>query len=223
MDIRQFHAHNLGFQLLPTELHCDYYPDEFNSINDLPENYVLIHPVQNWESRTWSAENWMLLTQKLNELNIPVVSIGKDSSETGFWDIDKPVFNFEIKLGMNLMNNTSVSQAWHLIQKSKCFITMDSGLLHLAGTTDAEIIQLGSSINPYFRAPYRQNSQVYKYHYVGGSCNIFCASNMKYGINEWGSIQGVPPLISCLENKPTFECHPTYEKVVDKVLEILNN
>jgi hypothetical protein len=118
------------------------------------------------------------------------------------------------------MNETNLSQAWHLIQNSIAFVTMDSGLLHLAGTTDAHIIQLGSSINPRWRAPYRHNSQEYKYHYVGGGCSIFCASDMKYGVEEWGSVQGVPPLINCLEKKPTFECHPQYDSVFNKILEI---
>lgn len=220
IDIRQFHAIKLGFQLGPKELGCEYYPDDYQPIDGLPEKYVLIHPVANWDSRTWSAENWMKLTKELNDRGISVVSIGKDSSEVGFWNIDKPVLNFEIPLGLNLMNQTNISQAWHVIEKSSCFVTMDSGLLHLAGTTDAHIIQLGSSINPYWRAPYRHDSQEYKYQYVMGGCDIFCGSKMKYGIEEWGSIQGVPPLIRCLENKPTFECHPSVDKVLKAVLEI---
>jgi hypothetical protein len=57
---------------------------------------------------------------------------------------------------------------------------------------------------------------------VGGGCNIFCASNMKYGVKEWGDIQGVPPLINCLENKKTFECHPSVDQVLNKVIEIIN-
>ena len=47
-----------------------------------------------------------------------VVSVGKDSSETGFFNVDKPVFNFEIPLGMNLMNKTSISDCYHLIKNA---------------------------------------------------------------------------------------------------------
>jgi hypothetical protein len=119
------------------------------------------------------------------------------------------------------MNNTDMDQAWYLIQNSMCFITMDSGLLHLAGTTDAEIIQLGSSINPEFRSPYRKGSQEYKYHYVVGGCGLNCASDMRYGVREWNSIQGIPSLVNCLERKETFECHPTIFAVYNKVLEIV--
>jgi hypothetical protein len=222
IDIRQYHAIMLGFTLLDDELELHYNPEPEIKIEGVPEKYVLIHPVQTWPSRTWDAEKWMSLTEKLNSMGISVVSTGKDSSETGFFNVQKPVFNFEIPLGKNLMNQVDIPQVWHLINNSLCFITMDSGLLHLAGTTDANIIQLGSSINYKLRAPYRDGSQEYKYSYVGGGCNIFCASNMKYGVKEWGDIQGVPPLINCLENKKTFECHPSVDQVLNKVIEIIN-
>jgi len=223
MDIRQFHAVNLGFMLTRDEMSMDYFPDEVESIEGLPEKYVLIHPVQNWNSRTWDAKKWQMLTKLLNERGIAVISVGKDSSELGGSNVDKPVFNFNIDIGLNLMNQTTLSQTWWLINGAMCFITMDSGLLHLAGTTNSEIIQLGSSIHPQFRAPYRKNNQGYKYHYVLGGCGLHCASDIKYGVREWQSIQGIPSLVNCLEKKETFECHPSPLLVYDKVLEIVSN
>jgi len=220
MDIRQLHAINLGFMLTKHEMTLDYFPKDVILL-DLPKKYVLIHPVQNWNSRTWSTKNWQILTQLLNEKGIHVISIGKDSSELGGSNVDKPVFNFPIKLGYNLMNQTTLDQTWHLINNSSCFVTMDSGLLHLAGTTDCEILQLGSSINPEFRSPYRNGSQEYKYRYVIGGCQLHCASDMKYGVREWGSIQGVPSLVDCLEKKESFECHPQVIQVYKKILEII--
>lgn len=221
MDIRQLHAINLGFMLTKNEMELEYVPNNNVILPNLPEKYVLIHPVQNWESRTWPAKNWQMLTQLLNEKGISVISVGKDSSELGGSNVDKPVFNFPIKLGLNLMNKTSLDETWHLINRCSCFVTMDSGLLHLAGTTDCEILQLGSSINPEFRSPYRKGSQEYKYHYVRGGCGLNCASDMKYGVREWGSIQGIPSLVGCLERKSTFECHPSVLSVYQKILEII--
>lgn len=221
MDIRQFHAISLGFMLNKEEMTLDYSPLYTPMIPDLPKKYVLIHSVQNWNSRTWSLNNWKFLTKLLNEKGIAVISVGKNSSETGGSNVDKPVFDFEIENGLNLVNKTSLDDTWYLIQKSLCFVTMDSGLLHLAGTTDAEIIQLGSSINPEFRSPFRHGSQEYKYHYVIGGCGLNCASDVKYGVREWGSIHGIPPLVNCLENKPTFECHPSVLQVYNKILEII--
>lgn len=217
IDIRQFHAIHLGFMLSKNEMECIYEPTEDLKF-EVPEKYVLIHPVQTWQVRTWAAIKWMELTQKLNNLGYSVISIGKDSSETGFFNVQKPVFNFEIEKGLNLMNKTSISECWHLINKAECFITMDSGLLHLAGTTKTPIIHLGSSINPEFRAPYRLGGQTYNYHYVRGECGLECASNMKYAMDYWDDINSIPPLIKCLEKKPTYECHPIVDKVLEKAL-----
>ncbi len=221
MDIRQFHAAGLGFQLLPEECDMDYVPDPWEPIENLPDKFVLIHPVQTWASRTWSADKWQLLTKMLNDYGIPVISMGKASSEIGFHMVDKPVFNFEINLGLNLMNKANISQTWWLMQKSIATVTMDSGMLHLAGTTDAHIIQLGSSIHWKLRAPFRKGTQEYKYHYVDGDCKIACASNMIYGVKEWGSIRGIPPLVKCLENKSEFVCHPSTLQVFNKIISLL--
>lgn len=220
IDIRQFHAIHLGFMLAKDEMECYYRPIEDFKI-DVPKEYVLIHPVQTWATRTWSAINWMNLTQQLNDLGLAVISIGKDSNETGFFNVQKPVFNFQIEKGLNLMNKTSISQCWHLISKARCFITMDSGLLHLGGTTDTPIVHLGSSIKPEFRIPHRNGSQEYRYKYVRGGCGLECGSNAKHGIKEWGNIQGVAPLIKCLENKPTFECHPSVEQVLESIKSLI--
>lgn len=221
IDIRQFHAIHLGFTLAKDEMECFYEPLTELHIDNLPQKYVLIHPVTTWGTRTWDAIKWMTLTKMLNDSGISVVSIGKDSSETGFFNVDKPVFNFEIEKGLNLMNKTSISDCWHLINKSICFVTMDSGLLHLAGTTDSFIIHLGSAIKPEYRIPYRKGSQDYKHFYVKGSCNSFCGSDMKHGVKEWGDIQGVAPLIKCLEDKPTYECHPSVDQVYTTILNLL--
>lgn len=220
IDIRQMHAINLGFQLLPSEMDCFYLPTETATL-EVPPNTIVIHPVTTWASRTWSADKWMDLTKRLNVLGYYVISIGKDSSESGFFNVDKPVFNFEIENGLNLMNKTSISDCWNIINAAQLFITMDSGLLHLAGTTNTKIIMLGSSIHPYFRIPYRNGIHGHRIEYVKGSCNSFCASDMKHGIAEWGDIQGVPPLIGCLESKPTFECHPTVDTVMQTLQKLL--
>jgi len=214
IDIRQFHAIDLGFSLLPEEMECDFYPEPYEDL-DLPLEYICLHPTQTWESRTWPREKWQELIDQLVKQGVSVVLVGKDSHESGFWDVEKPTFKIEGNAKVvDLLNKTALSQTWHVIAKASKFITMDSGLLHLAGTTDTPIIQLGSSINYKLRAPYRKGSQEYKYDYAGGSCDIFCASDLKYGIKEWGTIQGVPPLIKCLEDKPTYECHPSVDQVM---------
>ena len=132
--------------------------------------------------------------------------------------------DINIELGVNLLNdpdNDPAELRWMMKNEASIVVTMDSGILHLAGTTDVRILQLGSSIHPKLRAPWRHGSQSWRYDYVKGSCNEFCSSNMKYNIKEWGSIMGVPPQVKCLDNRPTFECHPNFEQVYNKIIEVI--
>ena len=214
LDIRRFHSVDLGFDLLDTEMHYDFVPDLDNPYN-ISQKYICLHAVTSWESRTYSKENWQKLINELEKLNYFIVIVGKNATEYGFWNIDKKIHSLSFKNGLDLSNKLNLSQLWHVLNNSEYVITMDSGVLHFAGTTDAFIIQLGSSINNKLRAPYRNNSQDYKYKYISGPCDIFCGSDMKYGIKEWGTINSVPPLVKCLENKRTFECHSEVNDVVD--------
>ena len=214
MDIRQFHAIHLGFMLGQDELECYYRPIEPKK-NFIHEKYAVIHPVNSWPNRTWSQDNWLKLSEELIKLGYTVVAVGKDSSETGFFNVQKPVHEMGNNI-INLMNQTSISETWHLINDAAVVITMDSGILHLAGTTETPIVELGSPINPEFRRPYRKNN---KHIYARGACGLHCSSNMKYALEYWDTIDSVQPLIGCLEKKETFECHPS----VGHVIHAINN
>ena len=221
MDLRQFHAVSLGFTLKESDMEMDLY---IESPRELPvKDYVIIHPTHTWPTRTWEQEKWQEFVNRLNERGIPVVAIGRDSSEVGHFNTDKPVMPIDIKLGVNLLNDPNNDPAelrWMMNHRAKAVVTMDSGILHIAGTTDVNIIQLGSSIDNKLRAPYRNGSQDYKYDFIAGGCEIFCSSNQKYNIQAHGSIHGVPPQVRCLEDKPTFECHPTVDQVFKATIKL---
>lgn len=246
MDIRQYHSIDSGFMLLKEEMECDYIPERSDILSCLPKRYVCLHPFKNWPSRTWDNLNWKNLIANIRSTGVDIVIIGKDSIDSNLINYlkegvkgktDARVFeeldskrNADIDVDgiIDLTNKTTLSDAWHIINSSECFVTMDSGLLHLAGTTEAEIIQLGSSINPEYRAPYRKGSQDYKYRYIKGSCDLFCASNLKYSLRDWEygynggtPIQSVPLIDTCLEKKKTMECHPTDIQVFKEVEKII--
>lgn len=223
-DLRQYHAASLGFSLTSDEMEMDLYIEK---PRPLPfKNYIMIHPTHTWPTRTWDQENWQELVNRLNQSNIPVVAIGRSSSEVGFYNTQKPVMDINIELGLNLLNdpdNDPAELRWMMNNEAAAVITMDSGILHIAGTTDVNIIQLGSSIHPKLRAPYRKGTQLHKYIYIKGPCNEFCSSNMKYNVKEHGSIMGVPPQVKCLANKPTFECHPDVDIVYSTIIKMFKN
>jgi ADP-heptose:LPS heptosyltransferase len=222
LDIRQVHAFDLGFQLVPNQMDYDFYPNELRINIDLPKDYVVLHVTTNWPNRTWHYNNWKLLVEWLRINNIFTVLIGsgyREELHSSYSDkpLDKICPKFDNLYGIDLTNTGTMSDMWWVLNGAKCLVTMDSGPLHLAGTTDTHIIQLGSAIDPYLRAPYRNGTQDYKYEYVLGSCNIHCNSNLKYYVNVWGHINAVPPLPNCMENKPKFECHPYPNQVIEKI------
>ena len=219
-DIRQFHTKDLGFMLRSSELNCDYIPSIDKPTNiDLSGDYIVIHPVQSWNSRTWGKNEWQSLCNSLYENGIKVIAIGKDSVENR---TAKPAFDLDISNGLNLINKTTLDETWHILNNGKAVITMDSGILHLAGTTNIDIIQLGSSIDPEFRAPYRFGTQDYKYTYVKGSCSLFCASDLSYSLRDWGNIQNITLIDTCLENGMDFECKPSVDDVIRNAIKIYN-
>jgi methylenetetrahydrofolate reductase (NADPH) len=59
--------------------------------------------------------------------------------------------------------------------------------------------------------------------FLGGSCTLFCNTNLFYNVKVWGDINSVPPQPNCLENKPTFECHPQLNNVIDKIKNLDEN
>ena len=226
MDVRQIHAIDLGFQLPNEDLEYDFNPDPLSLDIELPEKYVVLHVTTNWPNRTWAYNNWVDLIKWLKENNIFTVLVGagyKEELHRSYSDgsLVKDCPMFDDYYGLDLTNKGSMGDMWWVINGSQCIITMDSGPLHLASCTDAHIIQLGSAINPAFKRFYRKGDWNHKYHFLGGSCTLFCNTNLFYNVREWGDINAVPPQPNCLENKPTFECHPQLNSVIDKIKEIL--
>lgn len=226
IDIRHLHSMDLGFQLTPDKMHYDFAPDSMELDINLPDKYLVLHVTENWPNRTWDYENWYSLIEWLREQNVFTVIIGKGYTEKlhKSYNVDaleKTCPSFDNLYGLDLTDQGTISDMWHVLNNATALVTMDSGPLHLAGTTDTHIVQLGSAIHPLLRAPFRNGQQMYKYTFIGGSCNLFCNSNLKYNVKEWGHINAVPPLAGCLENKPTFECHPSVNKVIKVVKNLI--
>lgn len=228
-DIRRYCSTALGFDLTSDEMSCEFYPDPYEEIS-LFDDYICIHPSETWQSRTWEKKKWDKLLEGLVKSGKNVVIVGKTETnvEPGQWGGSKPIYSLIIPEAysdrvLDLTNKADLSQTWHILNKASYVITMDTGILHLAGTTDVEIIQLGSSISWKLRAPYRNGTQTYKYKYIGGICNIACASDPKYALKVHNSIQSMPPLWKCLEtyeasrepDMKEFKCHPEPYQVLE--------
>lgn len=227
IDLRQIHAFDLGFQLMPHQMEYDYFADPVELPYDFPETYIVCHITQNWPNRTWPTEKWQKFVDLLATNKIFTVLVGKDHSEKVHDSISvDPIVKKCPKLdnlyGLDLSNKLDLDGMYHVINGAKVLVTMCSGAMNIGGCTDTHILQIGSAQNPLLRIPYRNNTQNYKYDFIGGSCSIFCNMDLRYNVKEWGDINSVPPLTGCPENKPTFECQPPAEKVFSKLLDILS-
>jgi ADP-heptose:LPS heptosyltransferase len=221
MHLVDYWSTHLGCILTPEERTLEFYPDPLDI--DLPEGkYVIVNPSITWESRTWDQEKWEKLINMILNLGYKVVVDGKDVT---YGDDKKSFFKIDNPNVINTGNKLNLSQIWHVINNSFAIFTMDSGLLHLAGTTDTNIIELGSAIDPYYRTPYRNGRQDYKHKFVGGSCKLFCQSDMKYNvlgdekITRWNGYKSP----CCFENKTKFECHPSPNAAFNALLELITN
>lgn len=219
--LTEYWSYNLGFTLTPEEKTLEFYPDPLDI--KLPKNdYVVLHPSLTDACKTWDIKNWETLINLIKEnTELEIVVVGKnlvhnDGTQKGAHTITDPRV-------INTIDQLSLSQVWHYINNSVATITMDSSILHLAGTTDTQIIVLGTPTNPFYRLPYRKGSQSYKQTFVSGGCTIFCQSDLKYSGHEnigdtHKIIDGFKNPGKCLEKKPTFECHPSPIKVFNTLL-----
>tara|TARA_Y100000592_G_scaffold99952_1_gene177909 strand:- start:158 stop:1186 length:1029 start_codon:yes stop_codon:yes gene_type:complete len=237
MTLTNYMASQIGMHLMGSDHELDFFPTKVDIRDELniPKKYVCLNISRNGLLREWDIKNFQKLIDLLNEIGIYVVCIGKSMNvDFHTWcnphlyrdGVDTSKFNdvnIDIKYGINLFDKTNLDEVWDIIHNSKCFVTMDSGLLHLAGTTDTHIIQLGGDVNPIFRTPYRNASQFYKYSHIAGECTEFCASNLKYSVRNFGNARAMLVDGVCYEfyDNSNFKCHSDVNKVFKKCKEIV--
>ena len=220
VDHKQICAYNVGLQLKQDELDMEFYPDPYENIPDLPENFICINPSETEPERTWGYKNWQKFIDLIQQ-HIPVVAIGKETYLDP--NLTKKFSNINIRNGLNLLNHPSqntISQAYHIISKSKTFVTMNNGLYILSlCNLDNHITELSTSWNTYF---YRMRKGIENYNlsYVRGTCQAECLANPKLNIDIIGTTRILKSDV-CYLNRP-YDCHPTPEQVYGSVLKTIN-
>jgi len=215
VDHKQLCAYNVGFQLRQDELDMQFYPDTYEPIENLPERFICINPSETEPERTWGYKNWQKFIDLIQE-HIPVVAIGKETYLDP--NLTKKFSNIQIKNGLNLLNHPSqntLSQAYHIINKSETFVTMNNGLYILAlCNTENHITELSTSWNThYYRI--RKGLENYNLDYVRGTCHAECLANPNLNVDIIGSIE-ILKSGNCYLGKP-YNCHPTPEQVYESV------
>lgn len=213
-DIRQLAAMSAEISLKEHELELDFFPDEYELISELPEKYICINPRVITRDRGWALEQWQTLIDDLNNLNLSVVALGKGKMDYHH--------NLKIYNGLNLIDDyrqNNLSQTWHLINKSQVFVTFDTGMYVLGGTTDTHMIQIGGTYDPYFHSPIRHGVRDYKVSHIRGNCPIFCTDDITSYVEEHGTIRKLPEIVC--RNSKYYACTPSTDSVLNEILKIV--
>ena len=165
------------------------YPDAIDtSMLAMPKDYAVVTAGFTAKAREFRAPYINEICKYLVSRNVTPVFLGATKTETGAKHIIEGNFSGDInfKLGVNLLNRTSLLQAAKIMGNAKAVLGVDNGLLHVAGYTNVAIIGGFPSVSPEIRMPVRNNILGYNYYPVvpdeGKGCN-FCQerTNFLYG------------------------------------------
>ena len=240
-EARQIHALSVGIFLYPDEMEYDYFPSKQTKDSlKIDNNCIVIHPTDSWPNRTWPTSNWQRLVDLIKtHTDMKVVMIGKSHRElaqNNLGYIEKEIidlkgidYNYSDKSpdiihdGCSPSTLRPISELYHILNNSFGLVSFDSGPIHLAGCTDTNIFQIGASIRWEKTAPYRKGTQLYKFHFTGSDCKIFCGTDPKYSVKEHGTINSLPYYPSCLEGYSRFKCQPGPDEVFNNILKTIKN
>lgn len=111
-----------------------------------PQRTVVVHMGQTWKNRTWPADSWRKMVDILLASGLSVVQVGSASD-----------FRFTSALpGLyDWINALNLHQIAALCSRVAAFCGNDSGIMHVAGTTDVKIVGLFTSALGAYRVPFR--------------------------------------------------------------------
>ena len=161
-------------------------------------DYIVISPSKSWACRELTQDVWDSIIKELTKYFVVVmVGTSKDIQPT-------PCKNF-----YNLSDKYNLDEVRKIISEAKCFIGVDSGLLHLAQTTNVKAVGIFSCSDPKLIVWREENTFA-----------IEPKTKCKYCLNY-----KVKPPVDYLEcEKGTNECIKSIKAkdIIDKVKEVCN-
>jgi ADP-heptose:LPS heptosyltransferase len=111
-----------------------------------PRTVVLHCATGGWPSRSRDRKFWRETQSTLIEEGFTVIVVGRAPHDAGAYLPDVHDWRDIMFLALH-----------RLIASAKCFVGMDSGLLHIAGATSTPIVGLFTCADPAYRMPLREN------------------------------------------------------------------
>lgn len=106
---------------------------------------VTLHPANTDRNRTIPVAVWVELMKKLVAADLVPVVLGK------YREIRIP----DVAGAVNLTDKLNLQQTATAIQLSSCFVSADTGLTHVAGSTETPMVTIYTAVLPQHRMPWR--------------------------------------------------------------------
>jgi ADP-heptose:LPS heptosyltransferase len=123
----------------------------------LGDKIILIHPHKAyWATRTWEPENWQWIVDNIKYWypEYKIISIGGD--RTSLLPESKMDNRVILNGVIDMYNQFSLLESLALMDLSDILVTMDTGVLHLAGASTIDIVCAFTTVNSLYRLPYRE-------------------------------------------------------------------
>lgn len=154
---------------------------------ELPEKYVCILSIRNFENRSLPEKTIDDLVNYFLDKGITPVLLGKTSKEVYAGKSKSYGYHYGEKKGViNLVNKTSIYEVAKVMNESICVIGADTGLTHVAGMTDAKVICGFTTIRPELREPQRYGIPSWNWYSIipEDGCR-FCNTDWYIGKMSW--------------------------------------
>jgi ADP-heptose:LPS heptosyltransferase len=157
----------------------------------LPAKYVVICPTYAEKVKEFKAEVVNDITNHVISKGYTIVYLGSTSTKDAV-NIKSNVIKASASLGvdyskgLNLVDQTSLLQAAKIMEGAALVVTMDGGLLHVAGSTGVDIVAGFTFVDPATKSPIRANSVGYRVYPVTPPESLacrFCQSNTNFLYN----------------------------------------
>jgi heptosyltransferase II len=123
-----------------------------------PQAYVVFSPGAEFGSaKRWPVQHFVDLALKID---LPVVLLGSAKEFELCEAITAAVNILQVKKCLNLSGKTSLTEAIHIISATKCIVSNDSGLMHVAAALSVPQVAIFGSSSPLHTPPLNDAAQV---------------------------------------------------------------
>lgn len=132
--------------------------DKIQLNDDGPENYVVVTTGYTSDVKEFRADYIRKIVEFVKSKSLEVVFIGHSNVKTGGHDFISAKFDEKIlKMGINLVNKTTLIEAAAIMHDARAVVGVDNGLIHLAACTDIPIVCGYTFVAPHGKMPIRHN------------------------------------------------------------------